>query len=284
LFADGLTGIVLLLHRRPQISVAAAAQMLATASGVAARYRELRRQHEREARERRAYRSQQLSTAGQMAASVAHEVRNPLAAIRSIAQLVRDVELPPDRRRQLLTDVVGEVDRLDGSVSGLLTLARPHQTVRELVDLAAVATQSGSLLAALARRREVTLEVTAPVTAWMLGDQRELKQALLNVLLNALEACGPGAAVSLRVHFPADQVSRVAVEVTDTGSGMTPEQAARAFEPFFTTKAAGTGLGLSVTREIVERMGGEIALSSAAGAGTTVTFLFAQVHGEYPGR
>lgn len=284
LFADDLAGIVLVVRQRPQITVDAAATMLGIAAGAAARYRELRRASEHEAHQRRAYRSQQLSTAGQMAASVAHEVRNPLAAIRSIAQLVRDVELPPDRRHQLLTDVVGEVDRLDDSVSGLLTLTRPRESVRELVDVSAVAAQSASLLAALARRRGLMLDTDTPASAWMLGDQRELKQALLNVLLNALEACGPGAAIRLRVRQPSAEPSRLTIDVTDTGCGMAPEHAARAFEPFFTTKGAGTGLGLAVTREIVERMGGAVTLTSTPGSGTVVTLSFAQVHGQHPDR
>lgn len=225
-------------------------------------------------RSRAEYRSQQLSAAGELAASTAHEIRNPLAAIRSLVQLVRDADTPLDDEKQLLTEVIEEVDRIDRTVGGLLQLSRPHAPRRENVDAGAVVARAVQFIEPYSRRRQITL--SAPPHAHVLpvlADPNELRQVFVNVLLNACQACSPGARIHLCIRSEKFDDGRnvVRVSVTDTGHGMSAETLSRIFETFYTTKTDGTGLGLAICRDMVEQHGGTISVASQIGEGTTVT-------------
>jgi signal transduction histidine kinase len=215
-------------------------------------------------------RRESLAAVGEFAASLSHEVRNPLTAMRIDLQRVEekiDAESPlrPPLRRALRA-----VDRLQHTVSGALRIARSGQVARTPVDLlvpldAGLHASEPEMHAAGAR-----VEVdTGDVPLVVLGDAAALEQLFLNLLLNAAQAFdAPGGVVRVRAVV---DTTHARIEVEDSGRGMSPETLAAAFEPFVTTRAQGTGLGLAIARRIAAAHGGELSLESVPGTGTTAT-------------
>lgn len=222
---------------------------------------------EQKARLKRMYRAERLATAGELAAGAAHEIRNPLTAIRSVIQYLRTDYPAGSERAGLIDEVLAEVDRIDGIVEGLLSFARPAEARFERVDLVELLRHGIALVSARARAQRVATELALPDSLQVHADPNLLKQLLLNVFLNALQAM-PGGGV---LRLAADLRGGIAeIRATDTGCGIAPEHVERIFDPFFTTKRDGTGLGLSTSYGIVERHGGELEVESAVGRGTTI--------------
>jgi signal transduction histidine kinase len=205
-----------------------------------------------------------------MAARLAHEVKNPLAAIKGLStHMARNATDPKTAER--LAIVAGEADRLQSVVDGFLSFSRglddlnvaatkPYEIVREL----------GVLLETRAEEAGVTLETGGDEGLVLDADPRKLRQALLNIVLNAIQASPRGSRVHLTVARDCEG-SRITVR--DEGAGMTPEVLDRIRKPYFTTKEGGTGLGLAVARGLVEQHGGSLEFRSAPRTGTTVTIL-----------
>jgi signal transduction histidine kinase len=201
-----------------------------------------------------------------MAARLAHEVKNPLAAIKGLStHMARNAADPKTAER--LAIVAAEADRLQAIVEGFLTFSRglddlnpgptkPYEVARELAVL----------LETRAEDAGVTLEVIGDEALVLDADSRKLRQALLNLVLNAIQASPRGAAVRLEVAQVCDGAR---ITVRDNGTGMTPEVLDRIRKPYFTTKEGGTGLGIAVTRGLVEQHGGRLELKSVPGTGTT---------------
>jgi two-component system sensor histidine kinase HydH len=225
---------------------------------IAHQYAELERAHER------AVEHEKLAAIGRMAAGVAHEVRNPLGVIRASAAMVRDTLEPGDDRRAC-EFIVEETDRLESLVGSLLDYARPaHADVRPVV-LGDVAWRAVRLAEAHVREAASRITVSGgeePIVARV--DPDLLSRALLNLILNAIEATGSGGTVEVRLDDPNTGVT---IEVADDGPGIPAEAAQQVFEPFYTTKAKGTGLGLAMASRIVEAHGGRIVVVLGAGAG-----------------
>lgn len=225
---------------------------------------------ERERQQARA-RAQQLAAAGQLAAAMAHEIRNPLATIRSGVQFAADSAQDATEQRELLHGVVAEVERINRVISQVLGYSRPRELSLAEVDLEAVIDHALTLIGPYSRHHQIEIARAGPRAAVTVrADASELQQVLLNVLLNACQASPDGGRVTLSVAA-IETPPGIRISVADTGKGMTPAEAARAFEPYFTTKASGTGLGLAICREVMHRHGGAIDLQSSAGRGTTVT-------------
>lgn len=199
-----------------------------------------------------------------LGARVAHEVKNPLAAVRGLVQLVRRrTEDPRDQQR--LDVVVSEVDRAVGVLEGYLGLARPltDLQLRE-VALGTVLDDVAGVLEARAAERQVSL-VREGATVTAVVDPARLRDALLNLALNGLEAMAHGGTLALGAQRTE---SGVALWVRDEGRGMSAELIAQVGTPFTTTREGGTGLGLAVVRSVVAQHGGTLTLTSAPGAGT----------------
>jgi signal transduction histidine kinase len=213
-----------------------------------------------------------LSVAGELAATAAHEIRNPLAAIRSLVQFVKDVWPPAEERSQLLGEVLEEVDRVDRTVGNLLQLSRPQATRQDVLDLADVLTRSVQFIAPYARKRQLQLSAPAITgTLSVVGDPHELRQVIVNVLLNACQACAPGGEIVATARtVPVEDAPWAEISIRDTGHGVAAADLARVFDPFFTTKPDGTGLGLAICREVLHRHHGTITLTSTPGAGSDV--------------
>ena len=221
--------------------------------------------------------TENLAAAGQLAAGVAHEIRNPLTAIRSTIQYVLPDYSESDEKSALLRELLHEVDRIDGTLDGLLTLTRACEFNAAPVDICEALEHSLLLVRQPARRGKVNIEYIRPDGDRLLvnGVANELKQVFLNLLLNALAAVPEDGGLikcECRLCEPdhdsgTERWAQVSIE--DTGAGILPENMDKIFDPFFTTKRDGTGLGLAVCYGIIQRHEGEIDLRSVPGKGTT---------------
>ncbi len=211
---------------------------------------------------------ERLSALGNMAATVAHEVRNPLNAISMGLQRLKVEFQPTDDRDQYsrLTELMlGEVHRLNSIVEQFLSLARPVEIKAEALPLAEVLKELAALEDSDAKRSHVQIRViAAPNLPPLKADPSHLTQVLLNLMLNGLQAMPEGGTLTLEAKT---SNGNILIAVTDTGAGITAEDQRRIFEPYFTTKAKGTGLGLAISRRIIEAHGGTISVFSEAGQG-----------------
>lgn len=199
--------------------------------------------------------AERLAALGQIATAVAHEIRNPLAAIRLTVQLMGE-EAHDTRLREDCDMLMREAARLELFLDDLLAFARPDPGVREPVDLAGVVADVCDLEQARADHLGVALtRAVAPELPRVLGDRRRLVQVCANLMLNAIQAAGPGGRVEVRA---AAESPGVALAVTDTGPGVPPEVADRLFTPFVTSKPNGTGLGLALSSRIAREHGGDL--------------------------
>ncbi|MBN1492017.1 MAG: hypothetical protein JXA69_19040 [Phycisphaerae bacterium] len=216
--------------------------------------------------------AEQLASVGRLAASLAHEIRNPLAGISGAIQVIGQAMAPEDPHREVIEEILKQIRRLDAAVQDLLVYSRPKPPQYDRCRLGAAVLRVVSLLRQEpdVRRVKLTFDgLDAGPEVWL--DEAQLQQVVANILLNAAQACTEGQAVEIRIVHDDETAS---VIIRDTGRGMSPTLAEQAFEPFFTTKAKGTGLGLPICRKIVEAHGGVIHLDSQPGKGTTVTVTF----------
>ena len=216
-------------------------------------------------------RAEHLATLGELAAGLAHEIRNPLAGIAGVMDIIgRDVP-PTSPAQDVLKDVREEVLRINRIVTDLLETARPKAPQIQLADLNTTAEHALMFAREQAISKPIHFEFTRdselpPVE----HDPAQIQQVLLNLTLNAIQAIdGPGA-VTVTVE---QQGALAAVNVKDTGPGIPPETLKNIFRPFFTTKGHGTGLGLSLAKRIVEDHGGKIDVASMPGHGCTFSVI-----------
>ena len=210
--------------------------------------------------ERRIAQSERLAALGRMAATVAHEVKNPLSAIKSIAQVLREDDYLKREYARDLELIVGETDRLSRSVTQMLSFARTAPQADEPRRAGELLDSVLLLFRKEAAARGVTLKADLGAREEQLGGAAaaSLRDALTNLLLNALHATPAGG----RVNFSAvAEGGRLTVAVADTGPGVAPDQRERIWEPFYTTKQLGTGLGLAIVRKRIEEVGGQARLA-----------------------
>lgn len=222
----------------------------------------------RRALERRAASAEALNAMAPLALGLAHEIRNPLNAAvlelhllgRSIDRLDDVASRDPMRRRVHIVE--SEIRRLERLLTEFLELARPRAAQRDRVDLAAVVESVLDLEAGATQRAGVKVTRSLASDAWVEGDVEKLKQVVLNVVVNALDAMPDGGEIDavVRVDVDAEDGLGVMFALGDTGKGIDRKILADVFDPFFTTKPAGTGLGLAIVRKIVEQHGGRVGL------------------------
>jgi two-component system NtrC family sensor kinase len=214
--------------------------------------------------------SAKLAATGRLAASLAHEINNPLQVLHNSLQLLLSFSLEPAEQREYLQIAAEEVERLMGITAHILDFARRPPAAMRPTHLPEVVGQVLALTGKYLQHAQVVLEHDVPDNLPPVrGNAQELGQVLLNLVLNAVEAMPGGGRLRVAGRSTAD--GRVALALSDTGHGIPPEQQERIFEPFFSTKEEGTGLGLSVAYGIIERHGGEITVESQVGGGSTFT-------------
>lgn len=213
--------------------------------------------------QRRALQSEKLAEIGQLAAGVAHEVRNPLGVIRSSAAMLLEDLQPGSDAARAGSFICEEVDRLNAVVRGLLDYARPLAPRRERLRLPGLLAAVRPLVDDTLRRRGVTLRAGAD-TAEISGDPDLLAQLLLTLIENAAEAVGEGGHVEASLQYGEHATL---LRVADDGPGVDAAVAGQIFEPFFTTRAEGTGLGLALAARVAQAHGGDLSLRPGEGIG-----------------
>ena len=231
--------------------------------------RVLERLHQRE---REVLRAEQLAAVGQVAAGVAHELRNPLTSVKMLVQTGLEGEPAPGLATEDLAIIEHEIRRMETCIQSFLDFARPPTAERRRTDLLAVVCRAVTLLEGRARRQHVLLKTDLPACpVELLIDGEQIHQVLVNLMLNALDAMPQGGELRLEVRRQ-DDPPQVRVRVHDTGPGIAAPILARLFEPFVSGKDSGLGLGLSISRRLVEAHGGTITGANDPAGGAVFTF------------
>ena len=235
------------------------------------------RAKERRRLEEQLHESQRLAALGKMVAAVSHEIKNPLGIVRSTAEILgKRISKVAPGNEQLAGIIVEETNRLDGIVREFLDFARPKEPTMVYGSL-------NSLVERLARFMEpefadkkidFVMELS-PVLPEIPMDGEQVYQVLLNMVFNGIQAMPAGGTITVKT-YPLPHGKTVAIEIADTGAGMSEEKMEQIFTPFFTDRNRGTGLGLSISKNIVEKHGGSITVQSREGDGTTFTVILGQ--------
>jgi two-component system sensor histidine kinase HydH len=216
-------------------------------------------------------RSQRLATVGKLAAGVAHEIRNPLSSIKGFATYFKERYREKSEDRHVADVMIQEVDRLNRVVGQLLEFARPITVSKKLISMQTVVEDSLALIERQTDEKRIQVKTRfqsdikhVPV------DPDRISQVLLNLYLNALESMESDGLLTVCLEEDKEK-NRVRIRVSDTGSGIRKEDIPHIFDPYYTTKTSGTGLGLAIVHNILEGHGGDIAVESSVGEGTTFT-------------
>ena len=226
-----------------------------------------------QAAEHESLRNDQLAALGQLAAGLAHELRNPLTAIRTLVEVARSNEAGAQLDGRDLEVVDEELSRLDATLQSFLDYARPPRLERTRIDLRDVIARTVTLIKPRAERQSVVVDIRAPEAPLTLdADAEQLRQVLLNLLLNALDALGNGGRILVTAE-PGPAKDQITLCVADDGPGISPEVHDTLFEPFTSSKPSGTGLGLTICRRIVENHGGELTARNGPEGGAEFSVL-----------
>jgi PAS domain S-box-containing protein len=210
-----------------------------------------------------------LARVGQMAAVVAHEVRNPLAGIKGAMQILMGRRQPQDAELPVMRDIVARIDALSELINDLMVFARPRPLQLGNVALRSVVQEAATMVQRDPIGEAVAITIEGPDVT-IEADAEMLRATILNVLLNAGQAMHGSGRITIAVTV-AEQQAMASVAMRDTGPGIPPELQAQVLEPFFTTKARGGGLGLAIARRTAELHGGTLNIACPATGGTLVT-------------
>lgn len=217
------------------------------------------------------YRSDKLSALGRMAAGVAHELRNPLTAIKTYVDLIETKIDNPVFRKKLVEVVPGEIDRMNGIINTLLDYASAKPKLVKRFALVPLLEQISDLYQISLNRRRIRLSIQVGQELELTADAQQIKQVLINILMNSIEAIETDGEISIE----ADRAGKwVFIRIRDSGCGISREALDHIFEPFYTSKSGGHGFGLLIVHNLVQENGGRISYESTQGRGTLVTLQF----------
>ncbi|MNN17605.1 Sensor protein ZraS [compost metagenome] len=206
-----------------------------------------------------------------MSSAVAHSLRNPLATIRSSAELAEELVDQPAKKN--ITDIISQVDRMSKWVRELLMSSRPLSGDSEAVDLVATTRDVLHSYEQQIANSGVQVEFASDYVPYVVSQRILLSQVLNSLMANALEAMPSGGSLKIEIE-PNTSARTLYMSLSDTGRGMTQQQQAMVFKPFFTTKQGGLGVGLMLVKRIMERFGGRVSLASREHEGTSVKLQF----------
>lgn len=216
-----------------------------------------------------------LASLGELSAGIAHEIGNPLTAIKTTAQVMEEEMEADSPHKEYIRRIIKEIDRLNLILKAFFSFAKPQQPHPSLCDLKELAREVVFLINKDATKQRVTIrEEYDRELPTIEVDYQQIQQVLLNLCLNGIQAMSQGGELLIRGKpAPPEEGAAVRLSVTDTGKGIAPEHIKKIFDPFFTTRPQGTGLGLSIAYQIVDKHGGKIRVESQIGRGTTFTVL-----------
>lgn len=214
--------------------------------------------------------SEKFRVVSELAAAIAHEVRNPMTAVRGFTQLLSKDTPIRERFSSELDIMLTELDRAHQIISDYLSFARPSEDNIEVIDIVKHTSHVVAILAPLAHANSTIIQESYQGTPHVIGNAGKLEQALVNIVKNAIESISHNGAVDIFVGKSGGYVN---IQISDTGCGMTEAEASRLGTPFYSTKASGTGLGLTSTYQIIRLMNGTIGVKSKRNVGTTFTIL-----------
>ncbi|MFW0758047.1 sensor histidine kinase [Pseudomonas sp. H11T01] len=213
---------------------------------------------------------------GEMSSAVAHSLRNPLATIRSSAELAQEISSEPAQKN--ISDIISQVDRMSRWVRELLVSLQPLNSDSEAVDLGLAIEEVAQAFDQQIKRADVRVHLSIPTLPPIISQHMHLVQILNSLFANALEAMADGGVLTIEVELLAD--GHVQMTLTDTGKGMTRQQERMAFKPFFTTKQGGLGVGLMLVKRVMERFNGSVSLTSREQEGTQISLIFKVAGGD----
>lgn len=211
---------------------------------------------------------EKLAAIGQLAATVAHEIRNPITGAKCLLQQVGDELNGNAQGKEYVQLALDDLARVEESVSQLLTFARKEEFQFVEQDLSELIRTTVQRFITQMQDKAVAVHIQESTPVWAAVDEEKIRRTLLNLLVNARDALNGNGTIEVGITTTGPEVE---IRVSDNGQGLSPEDQSRIFEPFFTTKEKGTGLGLAIAEKIIEGHGGRIAVSGAPGQGTTFT-------------
>jgi PAS domain S-box-containing protein len=220
-------------------------------------------------------RMQDLALIGELAASVAHEIRNPLASILAAVENLRDELRPVGESADSVRKIIGQIQRLNRTIERLLTFSRDWTPEAREYDLADLIREILDSVKSETAAREIQLDLHYPSPCKVVGDSQMIEHALSNIVHNAVQALSTGGVLIVQVAVRQEEARIV---VKDNGPGIPVENLASVVRPFFSTKSKGAGLGLAITKKMIEAHRGSIKIESNEGEGTEVTISFPRVY------
>lgn len=223
-----------------------------------------------------------LATMGELAASVAHELNNPLATVSLRVESLLTQVSEDDPKRRAIEVVEQEVERMGNLVANLLQFSRRSGQQISTLDVREEIEKTLELIHYYLRNHRIAVvQEFAPDLPMIQADRQQMRQLFLNLFTNASDAMAPGGTLTLRVRMGEETSPRVVIEIADTGVGIAPENLSKVMEPFFTTKGEGkgTGLGLAICRRVVQEHRGTLDIKSEVGKGTTVRIMLPVTNG-----
>ncbi len=274
--SEDLEALISLQFRIMLLSMTIMGVLFAVLSAIVVRANRIMeaRAEERRRLEQQLHEAQRLASLGKMVAAVSHEIKNPLGIVRSTAEILgKRISKVAPGNEQLAGIIVEETTRLDGIVREFLDFARPRDLTMSFGSLNSLVERLARFMEAEFESKRIRLvQELSPVLPEILMDAEQMYQVLLNIVFNAIHAMPEGGKITIRT-YPLPMGKTVAMEISDTGIGMSEEIMEQVFTPFFTNMNRGTGLGLAITKNIVEKHGGEITVKSQEGRGTTFTLM-----------
>jgi len=214
--------------------------------------------------------SEKLAALGTMAAGIAHEIRNPLTSLQLFVQMMAERFDDHEFREKFTQIVPPEIERLNRIVNDLVSFAKPAKLTREPNQINEILEKTVRLSEISFKKLNVKVVKEFSDVPKVMADPQQIMQIFLNLIMNGAQAMPNGGTLTVKSYFNT-VTGRVAIDINDTGTGISEENIKKLFSPFFTTKDGGTGLGLAITRRIIEEHKGEIKVKSRVGEGTTFT-------------
>ena len=216
-------------------------------------------------------RTHKLSMVGQLAAGVAHEIKNPLASIKGAVEILVDESTPAEDKSEFKDIVVKEIKRVDGTIGEFLDFARPKEIEFKKIDMVSLVNAAARQLEAQLEKMNLRIRTDLEDNIFISGDYQKIHQVLLNLILNAADASDHNDVIN--VNLKKQGAKEICLCVSDKGSGIDNLNIEKVFDPFYTTKSTGTGLGLAVVKSIIEKHNGSIEINSRRDKGTEMKII-----------